>query len=160
MWTADGTKLSGDYGMWKGREYELRSTSPIRGLIYLVQEGGERPGPEWKTHEQPNEFPRPSIAYTLGVPPDEVTDVHAVRASGELRPGHVVKVLAEDAHGNLAVVAGTGFSAEAKMDLLKEHGFHPFAKDEPVVRQPVFGWLPADMVLNVRSEVYWRKNAS
>ena len=159
MWMRDGTKLSGKYGTWRGREYELRSTSPIRGLIYLVQEGGETPGPEWTNHEQPNDFPRPSIAYTLGVPPDEVTNIHAVQAAGELGPGREVEIVGEDSDGNLAVVADRGFWAEEKWDLVEDQGFHTF-HNEPVERSGVFGWLPAEAVNDIASEIYWRKDAS
>ena len=160
MWTTDGTKLSGKYGTWKGHEYELRSTSPIRGFIYLVQEGGENPGPDWITHQQPRDFARPPIAYTLCVPPGEVTDLHAVRATGELRPVREVEIVGEDADGNLAVVADGGFWTEEKMDLMEEHGFRQFNKQEPIGRQGVFGWLPAGMLHNIKSEVYWRKDAN
>lgn len=159
MWTCDGIKLSGDYGTWNGREYELRSSSPIRGLIYLVQEGGDSPGPEWTAHEQPNRFPRPAVAYTLGVPPDEVTNIHAIRATGEFKPGRRVKILAEDAEGKVAVVAGDDFATEEKWDLIEDHGFHTF-HNEPVERSGVFGWLPTAKVNNITSEIYWRKEAN
>lgn len=159
MWMADGTKLSGKYGTWNGHEYELRSTDPMRGLIYLVQEGGESPGPEWKRHDYGERFPGPAVAYTLGVPPEDVTDIHAVTATGELRPWLVMEIHAEDTEGNLAVVVGNDFSAEQRMDLVEDHGFHTF-HNEPVQRSAVFGWLPASMIHNIKSKVRWRKGAN
>lgn len=161
MWRTDGTKLSGDYGTWGGQEFELRGTDPNDdGTLTLVKSGGDAPGPGWRTHDHKNQFPGPRFSHTRRVSAGEVSDVHAVRASGELRPGREVEIVGENAEGNLAVVAGTGFSAEAKMDLVEEYGFHPFSDDEPVGRQPVFGWLPAEMVHNIKSVVRWRKDAS
>ena len=160
MWGTGGKKLSGKYGTWEGNEYELRRTTPNDdGTLTLVISGGDAPGPNWRTHDHRNQFPGPRFSHTRRVPADDVTNVHAVLATGELSPGREVEIVGEDADGNVAVVAGAEFSAEAKMDLIEQHGFHPFSESEPVSRQGVYGWLPADRVHNIKSAVRWRKDA-
>lgn len=160
MWRRDGTKLTGEYGIWKGEEYELWSVHPNGGTYVLVVDGGDSPGPEWHTQVLPNRFARTPFSHRRRVAAEEVTDVHSVRVLGELRPGRVVEIIAEDDNGRLAVVADNGFSAEEKTDLVEERAFQPFLKTEPVGRQGVFGWLPAEMVDNITSEVHWWKDAS
>ena len=91
---------------------------------------------------------------------DNVTNIHAVLATGELRPGKEVEIVGEDADGNLAVVADRGFWTEEKMDLMEHYGFQTFIEREPVSRQGVFGWLPAETVHDICSVVRWRKDAS
>ncbi|WP_404321610.1 hypothetical protein [Arthrobacter luteolus] len=91
--------------------------------------------------------------------PDEVKDIHAIRTSGELRPVKEVEIVGEDADGNLALVADRGFWTEEKMDLMEHHGFQTFIESERVSRQGVFGWLPAEMVHDIKSVVRWRKDA-
>ena len=90
---------------------------------------------------------------------DNVTNIHAVLATGEIRPGKEVEIVGEDADGNLALVADRGFWTEEKMDLMEQHGFQTFIESEPVSRQGVFGWLPAEMVHDIKSVVRWRKDA-
>lgn len=149
-------KLSGKYGTWRGREFELLQTSPIDGLMILVQQGGESPGAEWERHEHGERFPQPRVSYTLGVPPEEVTNVHAVTATGELKSGLEVEIVAEDAEGKFEVVVGDEVPTERKWDLVEDHGFHTF-HNEPVERSGVYGWLPAEMIHGLKSQVHWRK---
>ena len=85
MWSNDGTKLSGNYGTWGVQEFELRGTEPNSdGTLTLVKTGEEAPGPGWRTHDHGNRFPGPRFSHTRRVPADEVKNVHAVRATGEL----------------------------------------------------------------------------
>lgn len=154
-------KLSGKYGTWDGQEFELRRTDPNDdGTLTLVKSGGDSPGPGWRTHDHKNQFPGPRFSHTRRVPMDNVTNIHAILATGELRPGKEVEIVGEDADGNLAVVADRGFWTEEKMDLMEHYGFQTFIEREPVSRQGVFGWLPAETVHDISSVVRWRKDAS
>ena len=156
MWRSDGTKLSGRYGTWEGQEFELRNPKPIRGVMYLVQEGGDRPGPDWTAVDQTHQFSRPPVAYILPVPPEEVSNIHTVRTFGELGPGQLVEILAEGAGGDLSVVSIEVPVIYKKM-LVSDHGFGTYS-DEPVERSSVFGWLPAEKIHNIRSKIVWRKD--
>ena len=160
MWRTDGTKLSGDYGTWGGQEFELRGTDPNDdGTLTLVKKGGNAPGPGWRTHDHKSQFPGPRFSHTRRVPAEEVTNIHAVRATGEFKPGLQMKILAEDSEGKVAVVAGDDFATEEKWDLIEDYGFHTF-HNEPVERSGVFGWLSAEKINNVTSEIYWRKDTN
>lgn len=77
---------------------------------------------------------------------------------GELGPGRPVEIIAEDDKDRLAIVADGGFSVKEKMDLMEKYDFQTFVGCEPVGRQGVFGWVPAQMVHNIKSEVYERSN--
>ncbi|KPN17881.1 hypothetical protein AO716_08075 [Arthrobacter sp. Edens01] len=70
-----------------------------------------------------------------------------------------MEIIAEDDKGCLAVVADGGFSMEEKMDLMEKYDFQTFMDSEPVGRQGVFGWIPAQMVHNIKSEVHQRSGS-
>ena len=150
-------KLTGDYGTWRGQEVELHSTTPEDGELLLIKYGGRAPGPDWMTIDHGDQFPTPGVRHSLEVPEDEVSNVHAVRATGELSPSGLVTILGEDQGGNFGIITKFTTNLDLKERLLKDHGFHTF-NDEPVTRSAVFGWLPAAMVGNIKSEVSWRKD--
>ncbi|WP_152969907.1 MULTISPECIES: hypothetical protein [Arthrobacter] len=159
MWKKDGTKLTGNYGTWNGQEIELWSIRPQNGTLTLVKDGGDSPGSDWHTQVLPNRFARTPFSHRRRVPSNEVTDIHSVRVLGELGPGRPVEIIAEDDKGCLAVVADGGFSMEEKMDLMEKYDFQTFMDSEPVGRQGVFGWIPAQMVHNIKSEVHQRSGS-
>jgi hypothetical protein len=68
MWMSDGRKLTGDYGTWRGREVELGARTPCGGEHELIQDGGERPGPEWDEVVYPNRFARTPTTTTAAFP--------------------------------------------------------------------------------------------
>ena len=142
-----------------GEEIELWSGRSDDGTLVLVKDGGEPPGPEWHTQVLPNRFARTPFSHRREVPATEVTDTHSVRVTGTLRFGGRVEILAEDSEGKLAVVAGADFPAEEKWDLVENFGFDTF-HNEPVQISGVFGWLPAELVHNIKSEVRWWKDAT
>lgn len=158
MWLSDGTELTGKYGKWKGRVYELRQTTPLAdGTLILECVGGESPGPEWITQTGAHSFGRPPVVHILLVPADEVTDIHAVSAEGTFGSRCRVYVIAEDDKGYLAVEASAESNLSNKKRLLSEYGFEA-RPDDPVERTSVLGWLPAGLVHDFRSEVVWRKD--
>ncbi|MCQ1987853.1 hypothetical protein [Arthrobacter sp. zg-Y844] len=157
MWSSSGTKLTGSYGTWRGQEVEVDSTTPYDRTILLIKYGGNSPGVGWMTIDHGDQFPSPGVRHSLRVPYEEVSNIHAVRATGELSPRGVVTIHGEDQGGNLAVITKFTTDLGLKERLLKDHGFHTF-HDEPVTRSAVFGWLQAALVGNIKSEVSWRKD--
>ena len=157
MWSSSGKKLSGSYGTWKGTEYEINSTTPRNGTFLLIKYGGDAPDAAWLTVDNRGRFPTPDVRHSLPVPADEVTDIHSVRAMGDLGLGREVKLLAEDPEGNFAAISGESLPPEERRRLVSAYGFTTFY-DEPVERSSVFGWLPAEKVHNIRSDGSWRKN--
>jgi hypothetical protein len=83
MWRCDGRKLTGSYGTWRGREVELRLSVPEDGIFRVIQDGGERPSPEWKRLDLPNRFARGQVRFYLHVPASEVSDVHTIHATAK-----------------------------------------------------------------------------
>ena len=159
MWSSSGKKLSGSYGTWQGQEVELAGTSPSDGLLLLIKYGGDAPGPAWLTIDHRGQFPIPDVRHSLDVPASEVTDIHAVRAMGDLGFGREVKLLAEDPEGNFAAISGETLPPEERRRLVSAYGFTTFY-DEPVERSSVFGWLPGEKVKNIKSHVSWRENGT
>ncbi|MCC3280690.1 hypothetical protein LJ754_16195 [Arthrobacter sp. zg-Y40] len=157
MWSSSGKKLSGSYGTWQGQEVELAGTSPSDGLLLLIKYGGDAPDAAWLTIYDRGSFPTPGVRHSLEVPADEVTDIHSVRAMGDLGLGREIELLAEDPDGNFAAISGESLPPEERRRLVSAYGFTTFY-DEPVERSSVFGWLPAEKVHGIRSEVSWRKN--
>ena len=147
-------KLTGDYGIWRGQEVEIRSITPVDGRLLLIKYGGGAPGPDWMTIDHGDRFPTPGVRHSLEVPEEEVSNVHAIKATGELSPKGIVTILGEDQDGNLAVITD---DLGLKERLMKDHGFHTF-NDEPVTRSAAFGWLSPALVSNIKSEVSWRKD--
>lgn len=87
MWRRNGTKLSGYYGTWNGCEIELSSSGVTDGKRKLVQDGGDKPGSEWKTRVTPNRFARTPVRHWLDVDESEVADVHMVEVFWCYRQG-------------------------------------------------------------------------
>ncbi|GAA1358414.1 hypothetical protein GCM10009636_31210 [Arthrobacter koreensis] len=152
MWRKDGTKLTGNYGTWKGREFELWSLKPYEGYLTLVQNGGDSPGPEWHTATFPNRFAKTPLTHSLDVPADEVTNRHSVEVTGNMGPGRNFVLIAEDDEGNLAVESIDPMAAQYKRQLINNHNFKPFSENEPLEHVFVGGWLPADRVRDIRVE--------
>jgi hypothetical protein len=136
MWRGDGTKLTGSYGTWKGREVELRVGVPEDGMFTVIQDGGERPSAEWERLDLPNRFARGPVRFYLHVPADEVSDVHRIRATAtwDYEP---LNVVAEDGNGNLAVETLGQWSRDRMGTLVRNYGFEWY--DNAFV----FGWIPA-----------------
>ena len=147
MWKQDGIKLTGNYGTWRGREVELWSLKPYEGMLTIVDNGKESPGPEWTTNAGS------PYAHTLSVPADEVTNRHRVRVVGSLGPGRNLVVSAEDHDGNLAVESVDPMEPLYKRLLINNHGFEPFSKNEPLEHVSVAGWIPADRVRDITVEI-------
>ncbi|MCC3282443.1 MULTISPECIES: hypothetical protein [Arthrobacter] len=152
MWRQDGTKLTGRYCTWQGQEYEVRSLRPRNGTFTLVVEGGPAPGPDWRTIRQPNQFAYPDTAYVRRVPAAEVSNLHEVTATGSMGPGRELRILAEDRDGNLAVQSIDPMAALYKRQLINNHGFEPFSRNEPLEHVPVSGWLPAGRIRDINVE--------
>lgn len=149
----DGRKLTGTYGTWRGSEIEMRSNRPWEGEYSLVQEGGERPGPEWRAISHPGGIGTTPYRYYLEVPEAEVTDVHSIEVTGFVRfssPGDrdalaPVQVQAQDATDRLWVRCFWD-SRTHWHDLKQEFGF------EELERESVHGWLPGERVADLRFE--------
>ncbi|MCC9178946.1 hypothetical protein [Arthrobacter sp. zg-Y750] len=158
MWLSDGRELTGSYGTWKGKIFELRQTAPLAdGTLILERAGGDSPGPEWVTQAGAHSFGRPPVAHIRFVPADEVKDIHAVSAEGIFGSRCRVFVLAEDGKGNLAVEASAANLVSDKKRLLSQYGFEVRPGD-PVERTSVLGWLPVELVHDFKSEVVWPKD--
>ncbi|MCC3276979.1 hypothetical protein LJ753_13995 [Arthrobacter sp. zg-Y20] len=158
MWSSSGKKLTGSYGTWKEHEVEIDSTTLDDRVFLLIKHGGDAPGPGWLSVEDRGRFPTPGVViHSLEVPAEDVTGIHCVRAMGNLGLGREVKLLAEDPEGNYAAISGESLPPEERRRLVSAYGFTTFY-DEPVERSSVFGWLPAEKVHNIRSEVSWRKD--
>ncbi|MGM0928566.1 MAG: hypothetical protein ACQEXN_02500 [Actinomycetota bacterium] len=142
---SDGTKLSGSYGTWRGEEIELDSTRPLRGKLVLIQDGGDRPGPEWGQQHFPNRFARTPIHFRRIVDANEVSDLHSIRATAKL-DRLSVELLAEDDEGRLAVHT-LGGAAPNHMDrFVQEFGFERYENAF------VFGWVPRHALADITIE--------
>lgn len=148
MWKKDGTKLTGNYGTWRGQEVELWSLKPYEGMLTIVHKGEETPpGPAWHTNAW-----SPS-KHTLKVPPDEVTNGHRVRVTGSLGPGRNVIIDAEDNDGKLSVASIDPMDAMYKRMLINNHDFVPFSENEPLEHVSVAGWVQADRLRNINVKI-------
>lgn len=147
MWRQDGTKLTGNYGTWRGQEVEFWSLKPYEGMLTIIDKGKASPGPEW--HVDAGD---PS-AHTLEVPADEVTNRHKVRVTGSLGPGRNFVIMEESADGKLSVESIDPMDSMYKRQLINNHDFIPFSKNEPLEHVSVGGWLPADRFRDIHVEI-------
>jgi hypothetical protein len=154
MWMSDGRKLTGDYGTWRGREVELGARTPCGGEHELIQDGGERPGPEWDEVVYPNRFARTPYHYYRRVPETEVSQTHGIVTTGELAftddRGYdyttQVRIIAQDEAGRLAVETAKPGPAVYWGPLRRVFGFEEYD------RSWMFGWVPGDRVTDLRIE--------
>lgn len=154
MWLPDGTKLTGRYCTWQGQEYEVRDLHPSDGIFTLVVEGGDAPDPGWRTLSHRKKFGRPDVSHIRRVPQDEVSNLHKVTVTGTLGPGRNVLVVGTDDGGNLAVQSIDPMPVNYKRQLINNHQFEPFSRNEPLEHVFVGGWLPMERIgeLNVEIE--------
>ena len=131
---SDGTKLTGTYGTWQGREWELDGSAPYNGKLTLIRDGGEQPGPDWKQMVYPNRFARTPLHFRKDVDAGEVSDVHSIKATAMLDQ-HQVLVIAEDDGERLAVQTVEQMASETIRRFIDQFGFEPY---ENAV---VFGWV-------------------
>ena len=146
MWLADGRELTGTYGVWKGRAVELMRDVPNKdGTLTIIQDGGERPSPEWERLDLPNRFSRGPVRFFRRVPAGEVSDVHRINATAkwDYQP---LNVVAEDGHGKLAVETIYPASRETMGCLVDKYGFEWYENAF------VFGWIPAADVSDLTIE--------
>ena len=154
MWLHDGTKLTGRYCTWQGQEYEVRDLHPRDGIFTLVIEGGDAPDAGWRTLSRRKKFGRPDISHIRRVPADEVSNLQKVTVTGNLGPDRNVIIFAADEDGNLAVESIDPMPGIYKRQLINNHGFEPYSKNEPLEHVPVSGWLPADRVRDIAIESF------
>ena len=146
MWLRDGRELTGAYGIWKGREIELMRHVPNKDkTLTIIQDGGERPSPEWERLDLPNRFARGPVRFFLRVPADEVSDVHRIHATAKW-DNEPLNVVAEDENGNLAVETLGQWPHSMMGTLVHEYGFEWY--DSAFV----FGWIPAADVSDLTIE--------
>lgn len=75
MWSLVGDELSGAYGCWNDRVYELMGDSG--GEVTLVMSAEAEPGPDW-SRRAPDVSWAEGHRWELRVPADEVTAVRTV----------------------------------------------------------------------------------
>lgn len=131
---SDGTKLTGTYGTWQGREWELDGSAPYNGKLTLIRDGGEQPGPDWKQMVYPNRFARTPLHFRKDVDAGEVSDVHSIKATAMLDQ-HQVLVIAEDDGERLAVQTAEQMASETIRRFIDQFGFEPYENAF------VFGWV-------------------
>ncbi|MER2133518.1 MAG: hypothetical protein ABS910_02425 [Arthrobacter sp.] len=153
MWLHDGTKLTGRYCTWRGQEYEVRDLNPRDGIFTLVVEGGDAPDPGWRTLSGRRKFGRPDVSHIRRVPAEEVSNLHKVTATGTLGPDRNVLIVGSDDNGNLAVQSIDPMPAVYKRQLINNHGFEPYSKNEPLEHVFVAGWLPVDRIGELNVEI-------
>lgn len=101
MWDLDGLELTGVYGMWSDRSYELADLET--DSLTLLMSAEESPGPDW-VHRIPDEFYGESIRWALTVSRAEVADIHNTIVQGTVG-GVFVDVLAQRLDRSWAVSA-------------------------------------------------------
>ncbi len=131
---SDGTKLTGTYGTWQGREWELDGSAPYNGKLTLIRDGGEQPEPDWKQMVYPNRFARTPLHFRKDVDAGEVSDVHSIKATAMLDQ-HQVLVIAEDDGERLAVQTAEQMASETIRRFIDQFGFEPYENAF------VFGWV-------------------
>lgn len=147
MWRLDGTKLTGFYGTWNGREIELSSPMAELGKLRLVQEGGVSPGPEWKEIHRPNLFAKPDMRYSRYVDQLEVSHVHALEVYGSIDSVNI-RLLAESEDGKLAVETDGRAPLHLQDTLARKYDLEYY--DDR--RTFAFGWVPAEDVHDITVE--------
>lgn len=91
MWDLAGLELTGIYGIWSERSYELADIETDTMTLLMTAE--ESPGPGW-VHREPDAFYGESMRWALSVPSTEVTEVHNTIVQGSV-DGVFVDVLAQ-----------------------------------------------------------------
>jgi hypothetical protein len=113
MWDLAGMELTGKYGTWFERTYEL-DVCPESG-VSLLMSAEQAPGPDWVLRT-PDVFYGENTRWTLTIPAAQITDVHETIAQGMIG-GACVDLLAQRCDGAWAV------SSEAKeIDVLVRLG--------------------------------------
>lgn len=140
MWDLTGLELTGVYGTWSGRSYEL--VNHEAEIMTLVMSAEEAPGPDW-VHRAPDAFYGESMRWELHVPRTEVTDVHATIVQGTIE-GYFVDILAQRHDRAWAVSAESATDTFA--ELLRRLGLVPAG-------DAWSGWVP-------ESEVFITSRAS
>jgi hypothetical protein len=154
MWLRDGTPLDGIYGTWNGQVVEIQRRTPYQGRLTIIQDGGEKPSPEWSKLEFPNRFGRTPTRHYLKVPESEVSDLHEIAATGSVpltdSTGHDiqahVRIIAQDQEGRLAVETMPSESRIHWDALVREYSFEEYD------RSWVFGWIPEHALTDFKSE--------
>lgn len=147
MWRKDGTKLTGYYCTWNGREVELSGQGVDDGKLRLIQDGGDSPGPEWRKLVFPNRFARTPVHYSLKVPVLDVSNMHKVEVTGVMERVKV-RIVAEDETGRLAIETDGHTHPSCRDDLAQKYDLE-FYDDR---RAWAFGWVPAEDVHDVTVE--------
>lgn len=99
MWDLEGLELTGRYGNWFERTYEI--IEGWYGTVALVMSAEQSPGPEWERCV-PDVFYGEGIRWTRHVPAGQVTGVHSTVAQGVIG-GACVDLLAQRGDGRWAV---------------------------------------------------------
>lgn len=133
MWDLAGLELTGCYGTWSERSYELVDVEDDR--VTLLMNSDESPGPDW-VHRQPDKFYGESMRWSLSVPRAEVTDMHNTLVQGTV-DGMFVDVLAQRQDRSWAVKAEDG--DESLEALLRRLGVIPAGSSWN-------GWVPESLV--------------
>ena len=153
MWLHDGAKLTGRYCTWQGQEYEVRDLHPRDVVFTLVVEGGDAPDSGWRTLSRRKKFGRPDVSHIRRVPQDEVSNLHKVTVTGTLGPDRNVLVVGADDRGNLAVQSIDPMPVNYKRQLINNHQFEPFSRNEPLEHVFVGGWLPVERIRELKVEI-------
>ncbi|WP_151724057.1 hypothetical protein [Arthrobacter luteolus] len=82
-----------------------------------------------------------------------MSNLQKVTVTGNLGPDRNVIIFAADEDGNLAVESIDPMPGIYKRQLINNHDFEPFSKNEPLEHVCVAGWLPADRVKDVSVEI-------
>lgn len=136
MWDLAGLELTGCYGTWSERSYEL--TDIEDDTLTLLMSAEESPGPGW-VHRAPDEFYGESLRWALSVPRIEVTDMHHTLVQGMV--GDVfVDVLAQRCDRSWAVTA-EGTDDAIAVEMLRQFGLAKAARTGAWS-----GWVPEDKV--------------
>ena len=137
-----------------GGVVELQRRTPYQGKLTIIQDGGEKPSPEWSKLEFPNRFARTPIRYYLDVPESEVSDLHEIAATGYVpltdSTGHDIQahvhIIAQDAEGRLAVETMPREPRHHWDALIRDYGFEEYD------RSWVFGWVPQNALTDLKVE--------
>lgn len=81
MFDLDGLELTGTYGTWSGRVYEIAERH--RGQVLLLTSAEVAPGPDW-TWRDPDHFFGEGNRWQCEVPAAEVTGVHRTVVQGSI----------------------------------------------------------------------------
>lgn len=133
MWDLAGRELTGVYGTWSERIYELVDAET--DMTTLLMSSDESPGPDW-IHRIPDAFYGESMRWSLSVPRSEVTEVHTTIVQGAI-DGTFVDVLAQRQDRSWAVKAEGG--DESLEALLRRLGVIP-------ANSTWNGWVPEPVV--------------